>query len=113
MTNLDLDAIQADLNLIFVSDDTSGSNKVARLLNSVPALIAEVKALRGEVAVYEGAINKALYDWAKTDARVNRNLENDYTARDSAQPLVNCCDRMQGVLASVRPSVPTTGEPDA
>jgi len=98
MTTLGLDAIQADLNLIFVSDGTSGSNKVARLLNSVPALIAEVKALRGKVAGVE-----ALAKQIAENAEVNWEQDNF----DAGQ--VQAVDQ---ILAALHCETPTTGEPE-
>jgi len=98
MTTLDLDAIQADLNLIFVSDGTSGSNKVARLLNAVPALIAEVKALRGKVAEVE-----SLAQQIAENAEVNWEEDNFGAGQQQAA---------NQILDSLQSDTPTTGEPE-
>jgi len=48
---VDLEAIRKDSkSLMFVSDGSRGSDKVGRLLNSIPALLAEVERLRLSVA---------------------------------------------------------------
>ena len=98
MTDLDLDAIQADLNLIFVSDCPTGSDKVARLLNSVPALIAEVKALREKVAGVE-----LLAQQIAENAEVN--WEHDNFGAGQVQVV-------DQILAALQSDPPTTGEPE-
>ena len=56
MSDLDLEAIRKDAkSLIYISDGTSGSDKVARLLHATPALLAEVESLRAKLAAVEAA----------------------------------------------------------
>ena len=46
-----LDEIMCDRrNLMFISDGTSGCDSIARLLNDIPDMVAEIRRLRDQEA---------------------------------------------------------------